>query len=207
MEGFALFLSWKNLVILKTRVIFISVGPESLMNSSSLVIHETAFQASRTLGSSINTVAAFVIYCSEFLGLSFLPCWMKDERGSSLCLFPALYFLGLQIAFSVCHSLPCQLCLSQRLIHFNCILEYTRERRMDALFCTYLLHQNFYLFRQDRAIPKIRLPVCPLTLSVLISFHGASFSSIHLPPRSRFGIWLYLSCSLQHLSATLLDHR
>lgn len=74
MEGFALFLRWKNLVILETRVIFISVGPESLTNSSGLVIHETAFQASRTLGSSINTVAAFVIYCSEFLGLSFLPC-------------------------------------------------------------------------------------------------------------------------------------
>lgn len=74
MEGFALFLRWKNLVILKTRVIFISVGPESLTNSNSLVIHETAFQASRTLGSSINTVAAFVIYCSEFGGLSFLPC-------------------------------------------------------------------------------------------------------------------------------------
>lgn len=143
MEGFALFLRWKNLVILKTRVIFISVGPESLTNSNSLVIHETAFQASRTLGSSINTVAAFVIYCSEFGGLSFLPCWMKDGRGSSLCLFPALYFLGLQIAFSVCHSLPCQLCLSQRLIHFNCTLECTRERRMDGLFCTYYCIRTF----------------------------------------------------------------
>lgn len=208
MEGFALFLRWKNLVILETRVIFISVGPESLTNSSGLVIHETAFQAFRTLGSSINTVAAFVIYCSEFLGLSFLPYWMKGGRGSSVCLLPALYFLGLQIAFSVCHSLPCQLCLSQRLIHFNCTLECTRERWMDGWIVLHLLlHQNFCLFRQDRAKPKIRLPVCPLTSSVLISFHGASFSSIRLPPRSRLGIWLYLSCSLQHLSATLLDHR
>lgn len=156
MEGFALFLRWKNLVILKTRVIFISVGPESLTNSSSLVIHETAFQASRTLGSSINTVAAFVIYCSEFWGLSFLPCWMKDGRGSSLCLFPALYFLGLQIAFSVCHSLPCQLCLSQRLIHFNCTLECTRERRMDGLFCTYCIRTFAFL---DKIVPYLKF-VC-----------------------------------------------
>lgn len=73
MEGFALFLRWKNLVILETRVIFISVLYLKT-NSSGLVFHEAAFQASRTLGSSINTVAAFVIYCSEFLGLSFPPC-------------------------------------------------------------------------------------------------------------------------------------
>lgn len=38
------------------------------------------------------------------------------------------YSLGLRVAFSVCHSLPCQLCLSQRLIHFNCTLECSRER-------------------------------------------------------------------------------
>lgn len=38
-----------------------------------------------------------------------------------------------------------------------------------------LLHQNFCLFRQDCAMPKICLPLCPLTLSVLISCHGASF--------------------------------
>lgn len=43
-------------------MIFISVGPESLRNSSTLVIHETGLQASRTLGSSVNTVTAFVIY-------------------------------------------------------------------------------------------------------------------------------------------------
>lgn len=42
--------------------------------------------------------------------------------------FRLWYSLGLRSAFGVCHSLPYQLCLSQRLIHFNCTFEHSRER-------------------------------------------------------------------------------
>lgn len=141
-------------IVLLWRQEWFSYGPEYLRNSISLVIYETAYQASRTLGSNVNTVAFFVIYCSEFLGLSFLLRWIRGGRGLSLGLFPALYSLGLQIAFSVCHSLPCQLCLSQRLIHFNCTLECTRERRMDGLFCTYYCIRTFAFL--DKIVPCLK---------------------------------------------------
>lgn len=61
---------------------------------------------------------------------------------------------GLRIAFSVCHSLPCQLCLSQRLIHFNCTLECSRERRMDGLFCTYYCIRTFAFL--DEIVPCLK---------------------------------------------------
>lgn len=91
-------------------------------------------------------------------------------RGNDLCGFSRLWYpLGLRIAFSVCHSLPCQLCLSQRLIHFNCTLECSRERRLDGLFCTYYCIRTFAFFEE----------IVPCLKSVCLSAH-----------------WLCLCCSL-----------
>lgn len=141
-----------------------------------MVIRETACWASGALSSSIDTVITFVIYCYEFLGLSFLLCWIRGGRGWSLGLFPALHSLGLQIAFSVCHSLPCQLCLSQRLIHFNCTLECTRER-MDGLFCTYYCIRTFAFL--DKIVPCLK-SVCLSAHWLCLCWslgHSASFSA------------------------------
>lgn len=77
--------------------------------------------------------------------------------------------VGLWIAFGVCHRLPCQLCLSQRLIHFNCTSECSREMRLDGLFCTYYCIRTFAFLEESM----------PCLKSACLSAH-----------------WLCLCCSL-----------
>lgn len=69
--------------------------------------------------------------------------------------FPQLWCpLDLRLAVSVCHRLPCQLCLSQRLIHFNCTLECSWERRRAGLFCTYYCIRTFAVW--DEIVPCLK---------------------------------------------------